>query len=77
MSTTTAPGPGDLTRVGDPQHFTPGCPACDGHHPVSRCPANRPRPARPTCQRCGNRPTFAAGFPCPDCARTIRQENAT
>lgn len=38
MSTTTAPGPGDLTRVGDPQHFTPGCPACDGHHRTDACP---------------------------------------
>ena len=35
-----APGPGDLTRTGDPQNQTPGaCPACEGDHPVSRCPA--------------------------------------
>lgn len=34
----TAPGPGDLTRTGDPQTFVPGCPACDGHHPPDACP---------------------------------------
>lgn len=35
-----APGPGDLTRTGDPQQETPGqCPECEGDHPVSRCPA--------------------------------------
>ena len=39
-STRHTPGPGDLTRTGDPQHDTPGgCPECDGPHPVSRCPA--------------------------------------
>lgn len=28
-----APGPGDLTRTGDPQHQTPGeCPECEGNH---------------------------------------------
>lgn len=36
----TAPGPGDLTRTGDPQRQTPGeCPECEGNHPASRCPA--------------------------------------
>ncbi len=36
----TAPGPGDLTRTGDPQNETPGrCEECEGNHPVSRCPA--------------------------------------
>ena len=39
-SIATAPGPGDLTRTGDPQNDTPGaCPECEGNHPVSRCPA--------------------------------------
>lgn len=35
-----APGPGDLTRTGDPQWEIPGqCEECEGNHPVSRCPA--------------------------------------
>lgn len=39
-SIANAPGPGDLTRTGDPQNDTPGtCPECEGNHPVSRCPA--------------------------------------
>lgn len=39
-SIATAPGPGDLTRTGDPQNETPGrCEECEGNHPVSRCPA--------------------------------------
>ena len=30
----TAPGPGDLTRTGDPQNDTPGrCEECEGNHP--------------------------------------------
>jgi len=34
------PGPGDLTRTGDPQNDTPGqCEECEGNHPTSRCPA--------------------------------------
>lgn len=38
-SIANAPGPGDLTRTGDPQNQTPGdCPECEGNHPVSRCP---------------------------------------
>ena len=29
-----APGPGDLTRTGDPQNQTPGaCPECEGDQP--------------------------------------------
>ena len=39
-NTRHAPGPGDLTRTGDPQWETPGrCEECEGNHPVSRCPA--------------------------------------
>lgn len=39
-NTRHTPGPGDLTRHGDPQWVTPGpCPECEGDHPVSRCPA--------------------------------------
>ena len=39
-SIANTPGPGDLTRTGDPQNQTPGeCPECEGNHPVSRCPA--------------------------------------
>jgi len=39
-SIANAPGPGDLTRTGDPQNDTPGqCEECEGNHPVSRCPA--------------------------------------
>ena len=51
MSTTwrTAPGPGDLTRYGDPQLEVPGsCPACDGNHRPDACPAGgvAPHPRR-------------------------------
>lgn len=39
-SIANAPGPGDLTRTGDPQNETPGrCEECEGNHPTSRCPA--------------------------------------
>lgn len=76
-NTRHAPGPGDLTRTGDPQWETPGrCEECEGDHPVSLCPADRPPQPRSTCTRCGQRPTFAAGFPCPECAREIRKEHA-
>ena len=33
-SIANAPGPGDLTRTGDPQNDAPGrCEECEGNHP--------------------------------------------